>query len=125
MSFPHALLRHESTVTLEFPWGTLTWMVCGQLGNSRSMTVGKAVLTGGYENPRHRHPNCDEVLHVLSGHIEHDVGDETFELRTGDTLTIPAGVWHQARALGKTDAVMMICFSSADRETEMADGRPM
>lgn len=39
-------------------------------------------------------------------------------MEAGDTISIPTGVWHNARALGNEDAEMTISFSSADRETE-------
>jgi quercetin dioxygenase-like cupin family protein len=84
------------------------------------MTFGRATLRAGQTNPRHRHPNCDEILHVVSGRIEHTLGSERFVLEAGDTISLPAGQWHNAKALGDTDAEMVICFSSADRQTEFA-----
>lgn len=111
----------EKAEVMDMPWGTLTWHVSRALGNSSVMTFGRATIRPGMTNPRHRHPNCDEVLHVISGRIEHWLGDESFILEAGDTISIPAGVWHQARALGDEEAVMAICFSSADRETELAE----
>ena len=113
--------RADSVEVLDLPWGTLSWHVSRALGNSSVMTFGRATIRAGKSNPRHRHPNCDEVLHVLSGSIEHWLGEESFVLNAGDTISIPMGVWHQARALGDQEAVMAICFSSADRETEMAE----
>ena len=104
---------------IEQPWGTLRWLVSRKLGNSATMTFGRATIPAGIENPRHRHPNCDEILHVLSGRIEHSLGEERFTMEPGDTISIPAGVWHNAHALGDEDAVTVICFSSADRETEI------
>lgn len=99
-------------------WGALRWLVSRKLGNSTTMTFGRATIPAGIENPRHRHPNCDEILHLLSGRIEHSLGDERFTMEPGDTISIPAGVWHNAHALGDEDAETVICFSSADRETE-------
>src|SRR5437763_13164918 len=55
----------------ETSWGRLVWMIAGRLGNSATMTVGKSYIYPGSANPRHYHPNCDEVLHVLAGDIEH------------------------------------------------------
>ena len=98
--------------------GALRWLVSRDLGNSATMTFGRATIPGGIENPRHRHPNCDEILHLLSGRIEHSLGDDRFTMEPGDTISIPAGMWHNARALGDEDAETVICFSSADRETE-------
>lgn len=39
-------------------------------------------------------------------------------MEAGDSVSIPTGAWHNARALGDKDAEMVICFSSARRETE-------
>jgi quercetin dioxygenase-like cupin family protein len=103
---------------LEFDWGRIVWQASRSLGNSTTMTFGLVTIKAGLENPRHRHPNCDEILHVLSGQIEHSLGDERFVLNAGETISIPTGAWHNARALGHENAQMVICFSSADRETE-------
>jgi len=97
--------------------GALTWFASRQLGNSEAMTVGCATLPPGGMNPRHYHPNCEEVLHVLQGTILHTMGDAEAEMGPGDTVTIPAHVIHNVRNTGGTDALLFICFSSADRET--------
>jgi quercetin dioxygenase-like cupin family protein/type 1 glutamine amidotransferase len=97
------------------PWGRLQWFVSRALGNSATMTVGQATIVPGQENPPHWHPNCDEVLHVVRGHIMHRVGDKEYEMRTGDTVVIPEGTVHNARNIGKEDAVLMVSFNSADR----------
>jgi len=105
-------------ILIDQPWGKLTWLASGELGNSTTMTFGHVIIPAGLINPRHRHPNCDEILHLLSGHLEHSLGDKKFLLNPGDTISIPAGQWHNAHALDGKDAEMVICFSSADRETE-------
>jgi quercetin dioxygenase-like cupin family protein len=97
-------------------WGTITWYVSRQLKNSDTMTIGQAVIKPGQENPRHFHPNCDEVLHVLKGRILHSMNERTVEMRAGDTVSIPIGVKHNAKNIGTEDAVLAISFSSADRE---------
>ncbi len=61
------------------------------------MTVGIATISVGKENPLHSHPNCDEILHVIQGHIMHRVGNKEYEMSAGDTVTIPEGTLHQAR----------------------------
>jgi len=103
---------------VDLPWGRIVWLVSRGLGNSTTMTFGRVTITAGQANPRHRHPNCDEILHLLSGQLEHSFGDERILMEAGDSISIPMGVWHNAVALGDTDAEMAICFSSADRETE-------
>jgi len=105
-------------VLIDQPWGKLTWLASREMGNSTTMTFGRVTIPADQTNPRHRHPNCDEILHLLSGRLEHSLGDDRFLLHPGDTISIPAGQWHNARALGGMDAEMVICFSSADRRTE-------
>jgi quercetin dioxygenase-like cupin family protein len=100
----------------ETDWGRLEWMVSGKLGNSTTMTVGRCYIEPGKENPRHYHPNCDEVLHVLQGSIEHSLDDETVTMTAGDTISIPQGSFHNARNVGTEQAVFVISFSTADRQ---------
>lgn len=98
------------------PWGRLTWYVSGPLRNSDTLTVGLAEIAPGKQNPVHYHPNCDEVLHVLEGHIIHSMNDRKVGMRAGDTVSIPAGVRHNAENIGTGMAKLAISFSSADRQ---------
>jgi quercetin dioxygenase-like cupin family protein len=114
---------HDAVVTraadrqvIEQTWGRITWYASGPLGNSATMTVGEAVIRPGQENPRHYHPNCDEILHVVRGRILHSMGTQQVEMTVGDTVSIPTGVRHNARNIGTEDAVLAISFSSAHRE---------
>jgi quercetin dioxygenase-like cupin family protein len=112
-----SIMRAGDCLVEEHDWGRLVWMVAGKLGNSQSLTVGKCIIKPACANPPHYHPNCDEVLHVLHGVIEHRVGDQYLQMSSGDTIAIPAGQVHNARNAGADDAELMISFSSADRQT--------
>lgn len=117
MSKPIVLRSADCQVQV-FPWGRLTWFANQKLGNSQEMTVGQCVIHPGQANPRHSHPNCTEVLVVLEGAIAHTLeGDEDCTMSAGDVITVPPDTAHRARNLGTTDAVLMVTFSSADRQT--------
>ena len=109
------VVRSANNQVLQYPWGHLTWYVSHELKNSDTMTVGEAVIKPGQENPRHFHPNCDEVLHVIKGHIVQTVGDRSVEMNQGDTVNIPAGIHHNTKNIGTEDAVLAISYSSATR----------
>lgn len=111
------IMRAGESLVEEHDWGRLVWMVSGKLGNSDKLTVGTCTIKPGCANPAHYHPNCDEVLHVLHGVIEHRVGDEYVQLSAGDTISIPTGQIHNARNVGTDNAELVISFSSADRQT--------
>lgn len=114
-----ALCRAADGEVIETAWGRLVWTASGAVGNSTKMSMGRATIRAGMENPRHRHPNCDEILHLVAGRLEHIEGGKSCVLTPGDTVCIPKGVWHQARALGSTNAEVVICFDSPDRLTEV------
>ena len=116
----HPVCAHSEGEILNTPWGSLTWFASAKIGNSNTMTFGRAVIPAHGRNPRHRHPNCDEILHVLRGRIRHSLGENSYELGPGDTISIPAGQWHHAESLNGAETEMVICFSSAHRETEFA-----
>lgn len=107
---------------LPLDWGTITWLVAGSMRNSAHLTFGRVTIKPKARNPVHRHPACEELLYVVSGRVEHSLGDERFVMGAGDVIVIPAGVWHNAAALGDEEAELIIVFSSADRTTESQDG---
>ena len=97
-------------------WGSLTWLAGGKVGNAEEQTVGRVTIKAGCCNPRHRHPNCEEVLVLLAGRLEHTVGDASVVLEPGDTIILPTGCQHNARSIGDVDADMIVVFSDADRQ---------
>ena len=99
-------------------WGTLQWLACGKDGDSESMTVGKVTFKPGRSNPYHSHPNCEEILYMVSGEIEHIISEgETVKMSPGDTIVIPQGLKHCAKNIGGGEASALISFNNADRQT--------
>jgi quercetin dioxygenase-like cupin family protein len=105
----------------EYSWGKLMWAISGALGNSEQLTVGWCLLAPGQANPRHYHPNCDEVLVVVEGRIVHSWNSKEIEMSEGDLISLPQGVIHNARNIDDRHARLLICFSSADRQTVSAE----
>ena len=104
-------------------WGWLAWPVSREAGNCETMTLGRVCIRAGQANPPHRHGNCDELLYLLSGRLDHyadDVG--TLRMAPGDVIVIPAGVAHNAQCVGEGDAEMIVVYSSAQREFESVLG---
>lgn len=104
----------------EFDWGSTSWCISGAAGNSDSLTFGKVVIRSGASNPRHGHANCDEVLYLLSGEVDHHADDmETVHMEPGDAIFIPAGVAHWAKCVSAEDAEMIVVYSSPEREIHL------
>jgi quercetin dioxygenase-like cupin family protein len=103
-------------VAIRAPWGELRWLAEQKLGNANGITLGRVTILPGQSNPRHSHPNCEEVLYLLSGQLEHTVGKNRTLLGPGDTITVAPGVFHNATNVGAEPADMIVAFSSAVRE---------
>ena len=96
-------------------WGSLTWLAGAKYGNADGLVLGRVTLKAGMSNPRHRHPRCEEVLYMLKGRIVHSLGDESYTLSAGDTITIPAGIFHDAKCISDEDADMIVAYSEGIR----------
>ena len=100
-------------------WGSLTWLAGQQIGNTRGLTLGHVVIKPGESNPRHCHPNCEEVLYLMSGRLEHSVGAEKISAAAGDVFTVGPGVFHHATNTGSEDAHMIVAYSAGNREMQL------
>ena len=99
-------------------WGSLQWLVSAENGASERMTFGRVTLGPGKGNPPHTHPNCEEILFVVSGRIEHALPEGgTVRLGPGDCIVLPEGAPHYALNVGPDEAVVVVAFSSAERQT--------
>ncbi len=116
------LIRQRSEAEakrIEESWGSLCWLAGKEISDTEGLTVGRVTIRKGMSNPRHSHPNCDEVLYLLQGRLEHSIGKEIVILEAGDTLVIHAGVPHHAASIGEEDADMMVAYSSGIRQFQL------
>jgi quercetin dioxygenase-like cupin family protein len=111
----------DPALALPFDWGSIQWLVSDrQMADSR-LTFGVVQINAGVRNPTHYHPNCDEVLFVLEGTLDHSLGAEMIRLTPGMAIHIPTGVPHHAVNVGATPARVVVAYSSGDRQTVMCE----
>lgn len=101
----------------EFGWGSITWLQSGSFSGSEELTLGEVVVKSGLSNPMHTHANCEEVLYLLEGELEHTCGDEEpYLLKPGSSICIQREIPHNAKCISAGDARMVVAYSSAFRE---------
>lgn len=98
------------------PGYTIKWLFSGQTTPGAAQTLGYVVIAPGQKNPLHAHPNCEEVLYLISGELEHSLDGATYHLRPGDAIRVPAGARHDARCVSAHPATMVVCYSVPNRE---------
>ncbi len=99
-------------------WGQLCWLVGSEQMPGAEQTLGVVTIYPGRRNPLHAHPNCEELLYVVSGECDHRLGEETLHLTPGCVIRIPRGVPHWARCTSSEPLVSVVSFSSPERRAE-------
>ena len=97
-------------------WGRLTWLVTEATMPGAEQTLGVVTIAPGRRNPLHAHPNCEELLYLISGELDHSLNGAMYRLRPGDAIRVPAGARHDARCAGQEPATMVVCYSVPDRQ---------
>jgi quercetin dioxygenase-like cupin family protein len=114
--------RRQAGEPVATGWGELNWKITGKAMPGAEMTFGTCLIHPGERNPLHSHPNCEELLYVVSGSCEHRLGDDTVHLAAGDVIRIPRNVPHWARALGDEPVFALIVFSTGARQAVDLEG---
>lgn len=112
------VIRGKDTAVEQTPWGSMQWLVGAKNGASEHMTIGRVTFKPGQSNPPHHHPNCEEILFVVSGEIEHTLPEGgTVLLGPGDCIVLAQGKGHRATNIGSNDAIVLVAFNAANRMT--------
>ena len=111
----------DEGIKQEFPWGEIRWIWNSQMDKDAAQTLGHVVIHAGTKNTLHGHPNCEELLYVLTGECDHWIGDERAHLGPGMTIVIPRGSEHYAEVTSSEPLSALIFYSSPDRETDVKE----
>jgi quercetin dioxygenase-like cupin family protein len=97
-------------------FGSVQWAVRADDPPGAESTVGLATFAAGKSNVEHVHLNCEEVVYVLDGEVEHTLGAQRTVLRAGDLIVVPRGVPHRLLNVSAAPVRAYIVFSSPDRQ---------
>lgn len=110
-------------------WGRLQWLANPPTTGARDLTVIGVTLLPGKGHAFHRHPDQEEVIHVVEGTVEQWLDTEKRILTAGDSAFIPAGVVHASFNAGEGEArvvaILGPCVGEVGYEVEeVADQAP-
>ncbi len=97
-------------------FGSVEWAVREGHPHGAEQTIGLAIFDAGKSNVEHVHPNCEEVVYVMDGEVEHTLGDQTTRLAAGDLIVVPRNVTHRLINNSSAACKTYIVFSSPDRQ---------
>jgi mannose-6-phosphate isomerase-like protein (cupin superfamily) len=81
-------------------------------GNAKQ-SLAEAVIATGESTQLHRHIKSEEIYHITQGIGVMTLGNQTFEIKAGDTVCIDPGVAHRAENTGKDPLHILCCCSPA------------
>lgn len=121
------ITRAEEVKPSRFPWGAVRWLCHGRLAADAEMTFGIVTILPGESLPAHSHENCEELMYLIRGELEHTVEDSATHVGPGTLVRIPRGACHSSANTGAENAVTITCYSAGVRKTRLdpaGDGRP-
>jgi quercetin dioxygenase-like cupin family protein len=113
---PPSIQRFQSVKEVKYPWGWIRWMMNSELDPGAQQTFGIVQINAGQRNPLHKHPNCEELLYVLSGSFDNVMDGKTVVMHAGDIVRIPANTPHQGINNTKEPMRAVISYSSGTRQ---------
>lgn len=81
-------------------------------GNSRQ-SLAEAIVPAGTETVTHRHLVSEEIYHIADGTGLITLGNDRFEVKTGDTVCILPGTPHRIKNTGTLQLRILCCCSPA------------
>jgi quercetin dioxygenase-like cupin family protein len=63
----------------------------------------------GYVAPMHTHPG-EEIIYVIEGTLEYEIGGKKSRVKAGDVLFVPAGTPHTATNLGSDNGAELATY---------------
>ncbi len=118
------VISPNSVATQSFTWGIIKWSVTPTNTPGAKLTFGEVILLPGQGHDRHNHPESEEVLYVLSGQGMQTIADEeAFAIRAGDTIHIPASVFHSTQNVGWAPLRLLAIYNPGGPDKDL-EGLP-
>ncbi|MFO8079476.1 MAG: cupin domain-containing protein [Armatimonadota bacterium] len=101
----------------ETEWGSIGWLVSGEMAEDATLTMGVMTLNPGERGGEHFHPSEEEVFLVLEGECDHTLGEEVAHLTPGMMIRCPVDVPHYAVNTGDVPMRALVVFPTPSRTT--------
>lgn len=110
-----SLVSHDEQPVEDWRAGVRSRMRVSAVNGARELCIFEQWIAPGAGAPAHRH-EVEEVLTILAGAAEVDLGAERLDLTAGQSLIIPAGMRHGFRNPGPATLHLMATLAAAEFE---------
>ena len=109
----------EGIRTIDLAGTTVTAKADGATTGDAFVVAETTLAPGGFEPPLHRHREIAEMVYVLAGRLDLQVGDDRRIAVPGTFVGIPTGVAHTMSVVGDEPVRMLMILSNPARATQM------
>lgn len=78
-----------------------------------AQSLAEAVVEPGNETLLHKHTQSEELYHITQGEGLMTLANESFIVKSGDTICIPPGTAHKIKNTGDVDLKILCCCAPA------------
>ncbi|MGH7736739.1 MAG: cupin domain-containing protein [Candidatus Tyrphobacter sp.] len=98
-----------------------TVLQTGDASQTASMTLAPGESSGPKSN---EHPDSEQVLYLIDGELQADVGDRRFIMRAGDSVIVPKDANHRFTNAGTAVAMTFNVYAPPAYEATHASSLP-
>lgn len=106
-----------TSLTSVEPFTTRDGSTIQELHHTALQSLAQATLEPGQTTRRHYHRRSEEIYFLLKGKGEMELEGDRKLLTAGDAVLIPAGAWHEIRAVGSLRFLCCCAPPYADEDT--------
>jgi mannose-6-phosphate isomerase-like protein (cupin superfamily) len=110
-------MKVQSAAAAE-PFTTKDGSTIRELHHTTVQSLAEATLEPGQATVRHYHRETEEIYLVTKGSGTMEVDGDARQVRPGDAILIPAGVWHTLENDGNSELIILCCCAPAYRHED-------
>ncbi len=104
-------IKEQDIEGLQLPGRLWKKLIGPEEGDCQNMILGVVIFPPESNPGTHKHDNEEEIIYVISGRGETQVGDKVYPLEPGVAVFTEPGVEHGVKTLGDEPLVLISVFS--------------
>ena len=81
--------------------------------NNQNQSLALAIISSGEKTKLHAHQISEELYYILSGTGKMTLGDDQFDIKSGDTICIHPGTPHRVENTDQSELKILCCCAPA------------
>ena len=107
-------LIHENEIPSKQLTRRSVKVLIGPQNGAQNMLLGSGLYDSGCQMPFHKHKDSEEIIYVISGSGEVQIGTQQFIIKPGSAFYVPPGIEHSVSVNSKERLHLIFVFSPSE-----------